>query len=489
MKRLAVTAIAAAMTVAACSGGDAALDSDDTTSDADTAASADGDTTAAPGSPATTAEIGVAVGEARSFGPAPATPDGPLDVATVDALDRLFESFSGQVDVSAFAEIRDTADPRLAWLMTDVMRFVGPGGLQNELVTTFEALTGDVLDVERSTWGSATDRLIAWDTSAPPDYARWKGQVFGLIEPGWASFFDDADATIDWRWVSWGGVLIDDRPLDETDTPCPGGCIPALNDPALTDASGGDWFDDDSLVFGVVVGDEAVAFPKNIMEVHEMVNITIGERRVAIPYCTLCGSAQAYLTDDVIDDPIVGETYEIRTSGLLSRSNKVMYEFHTRSVFDTFTGEAVAGPLREAGVVLEQISVRTSTWGDWKAAHPDTSIVAEDGGIGRRYADDPLRGRDDDGPIFPIGDVDPRLEVHERVLGIVLDDGTTIAFPVDAAQATLERAGSVELGGVELRLDRAGVIALDADGDVLASHEAFWFAWSQFHPDTLLWLP
>ena len=86
-----------------------------------------------------------------------------------------------------------------------------------------------------------------------------------------------------------------------------------------------------------------------------------------------------------------------------------MYEFHTKSVFDTFTGEALSGPLREEGVRLELISTRTSTWADWKAAHPDTTIVAEDGGIGRRYLADPLQGRDDFGPIFPIGDVDPRL--------------------------------------------------------------------------------
>jgi hypothetical protein len=47
------------------------------------------------------------------------------------------------------------------------------------------------------------------------------------------------------------------------------------------------------------VGGGAVAFPKNVMEVHELVNITIGGRRIGIPYCTLCGSAQAYRTDDV----------------------------------------------------------------------------------------------------------------------------------------------------------------------------------------------
>ena len=103
-----------------------------------------------------------------------------------------------------------------------------------------------------------------------------------------------------------------------------------------------------------------------------MVNITIGGRRLGIPYCTLCGSAQAYFTDDVAPgiDLDGYDTYELRTSGLLSRSNKVMFEFHTMSVMDTFTGDALSGPLRKAGVTLAQTSVRTSTWGDWKAATP-----------------------------------------------------------------------------------------------------------------------
>ena len=230
-----------------------------------------------------------------------------------------------------------------------------------------------------------------------------KASLFTLVEPRWAPFFADTDAAIDWRWVSWGGVLIDDRPLGATE-PCARGCIPALDDPALTDAAGGDWYPDDAIVFGIIEGDDVVALPKHIMEVHEMVNMTIGGRRFGIPYCTLCGSAQAYYTDrvpDGVDVPV------LRTSGLLSRSNKVMYDLTTMSVFDTFTGAAVSGSLQDAGVVLEQGTVTVTTWGEWKAAHPDTRIVAEDGGIGRSYDLDPLGGRDDDGPIFPTGDVDP----------------------------------------------------------------------------------
>ena len=167
-------------------------------------------------------------------------------------------------------------------------------------------------------WPIVTNWLIAWDTPAPPGYVAWKRILFEEIEPAWTPFFDDADADIDWRWVSWGGVFIDDRPVGHIDAPCR--CIPALDDPAVTDAAGGDWYDDHRIVFGVVVNGDARAYPKHMMEVHEMVNDTLGGRRIGIPYCTLCGSAQAYFTDR---PPEGFRTLELRTSGLLSRASKV----------------------------------------------------------------------------------------------------------------------------------------------------------------------
>lgn len=425
------------------------------------------------------------------YGSAPVAPDGPLDPALAADLDLLFASLSGDVDIEALERAAAADDPRVAWLFADLLRFTRPGDATNNAVLeAWETVTGRDATGDDTPWGNTTNHLIAWDLAAPPGYVDWKRQIFELIEPAWADFFDDADATIDWRWVSWGGVRIDDRPLDATDDPCPRGCIPALNDPALTDAAGGDWYRDEDVVFGIIVDGEAVAFPRNIMEVHEMVNMTIAGRRIGMPYCTLCGSAQAYFTDEIDTGVDLGEaeTYELRTSGLLSRSNKVMFEFHTRSVFDTFTGEAVTGPLREAGVRLEQITVQVATWGNWKDAHPGTRIVAEDGGIGRSYDRDPLRGRDDNGPIFPIGDVDDRLGIQDPIVGVLLADGSALAFPVIEIRPAIEAGLTVELDGVEIRSDGGGFVATSTDsGEEVAAHQAFWFAWSQFHPDTELW--
>ncbi len=62
--------------------------------------------------------------------------------------------------------------------------------------------------------------LIRQDIPAPMGFAAWKGRLYTIIEPGWAPFFSDQESLIDGRYVTWGGVRIDDRPISETDRPC-----------------------------------------------------------------------------------------------------------------------------------------------------------------------------------------------------------------------------------------------------------------------------
>jgi len=410
---------------------------------------------------------------------APAAGTGALAPPVRDALASVVPSLREQrFPVDAVRTIGTSRDGRLLWYLYDLVRLATRASLPT-VVEAFEELSGADLAGQPTT--AMGDRVLAWDLPAPPDYRVLKRDLFLLIEPRWAPFFDDEDAAIDWRLVGWGGVYIDDRPDATAGQVCPRGCIPALDEPAVTDADGGSWYRDSDLVFGIVIGEEARAYPKNIMEVHEMVNDTLGGRRLAIPYCTLCLSAQAYFTDDV-----EGFIPLLRTSGLLSRSNKFMYDISTFSAVDTFTGEAISGPLLDAGVRLNQATVVTSTWGAWRAAHPDTTIIARNGGIGRSYPVNPLRGRDDAGPIFPVGDVDPRLGVHEVVLGVLDADGTPVAFPVAPARLALEAGEEVALAGVALQPDAGGLRAF-IDGAEIPAHEAFWFAWSQFQPQTLLW--
>jgi hypothetical protein len=415
-----------------------------------------------------------------AYPPPPDFPEGPLDSGSAGAVDDLIaDVFSTEWDVTAVDGLVDGGDPRTAWLIADLLRFYQTGPQLETLTQAFVDLTGAESEPGQVEFVWATNHLIAWDLPAWDGYADAKRALFGQLDPTWDRFFTE-DHGIDWRLVTWGGVGPDTRALDDNGD-C--NCIPSLDHPETTDASGGDWYGDRDIVFGVVVGDEAIALPKHQMEVHEMVNLTLGGRELGIPYCTLCGSAQAYFVDDV---PGI-ERLVLRTSGLLSRSNKLMYDLSTGSAIDTFTGKALSGPLGADGVVLEQVSVVASRWGDWKEAHADTRILAEDGGIGRTYVDDPLGERDAAGPIFPVGDIDPRLTAQEKVVGVITPDGTPVAFPVMATRAAAAE-GEFEFQGLTVRLEDS-IRVYDSNGEELVSHEAFWFAWSQFHEGTLLWAP
>ena len=129
--------------------------------------------------------------------------------------------------------------------------------------------------------------------------------------------------------------------------------------------------------------------------------------------------------------------------------------------------------------------VVTTDWGTWKKAHPTTTVLVEALALGRNP--DFRNGRDADGPIFPIGDVDPRLPVHEDIIGIVTASGTPVAFQRSKALLALKQGAEIAYENVRLTLDAGGIRAVDADGAALGSHQAFWFAWSQFHPGTVLW--
>ena len=145
----------------------------------------------------------------------------------------------------------------------------------------------------------------------------------------------------------------------------------------------------------------------------------------------------------------------------------------------------MTGPLAKEKLKLKQATVVTTDWGTWKKAHPNTTVLVEALALGRDF--DFRNNRDANGPIFPVGDVDPRLSVHEDIIGVVASSGTPVAFQRSKAVAALTKGEAVTFENVHLKLEAGGVRAVDADGKDLGSHQAFWFAWSQFHPKTALW--
>lgn len=217
-----------------------------------------------------------------------------------------------------------------------------------------------------------------------------------------------------------------------------------------------------------------------------------------------------------------GVHHELGTSGFLYRSNKLMYDHATKSLWSTLQGEPVVGPLVGKEIELNRRYLVTTTWGEWKKRHPDTTVLSVETGHRRDYGEG-VAYREyfaTDNLMFTVPEIDKRLlnkdevlafrdgnqqlaiavkhlankRIHHDKLGeqqiVVLadDDGTSRAYRVD--NTTISK-----WNGTDQATDSAGrkwkVLedAMVSNGhrfERVPSHNVFWFGWVSQFPDTRL---
>lgn len=255
--------------------------------------------------------------------------------------------------------------------------------------------------------------------------------------------------------------------------------IPALDHPATVPAAQADWAED-ALVLGIVAGGEARAYPVAILHRHELVNDTLGGEPILVSFCPLCG------TGLVFDRRVAGKARQFGVSGLLYRSDLLMYDRETQSLWSQIAAEAVTGPL--LGERLRILRSRMVEWAHWRRDHPDTAVLSRDTGHRRDYGRSPYGGYAHSSEVmFPVPR-DPRSHPKMPTVGLRIHGTRARAYPA----SELARAG----GSVEERfLGRSVRIAYDPDRqvfDVVAPLEVevvegFWFAWAAFHPETSIY--
>ena len=224
-----------------------------------------------------------------------------------------------------------------------------------------------------------------------------------------------------------------------------------------------------------------------------------------------------------------GETHTFGVSGKLIMNALVMYDHQTDTLWSQFLSRGVKGPL--AGQPLEIIPSVQTTWDQWLRLHPETLVLDKRGGYQRDTYESYYRG----GSAGILGEAnkDRRLPGKELVVGLDLE-GSAKAYPFsiissepvindvfrgEAVVVTFEpisETGGVfrsqvdgqsltfhgipDAGdGITLMRDQQtgstwqAVTGRAIDGPLagtalqrLPSHYSFWFAWSDFHPDTEL---
>ena len=175
-------------------------------------------------------------------------------------------------------------------------------------------------------------------------------------------------------------------------------------------------------------------------------------------------------------------------SGRLYKSNVLMYDHQTESLWSQLMETAISGPL--AGTGLQKLPAKRMRWDTWKKKHPDTRVLSTDTGHNRDYRRDPYTGYYLVGSLmFPVGDVRRDLPAKERVMGISIDDQSR-AYPLEVIGKHPGRLND-RLAGKSIRIDidtQGQVVdVVDSQGKPVVHVFAYWFAWQAFHPDTTVY--
>ena len=376
-------------------------------------------------------------------------------------------------------------------------RYRGDG----RILETLSRLSGAKLN----SWNDA----MLWQETHPDikphaTFEAFKLDVFERIDPAFLRFLgkgraDPQKLRIRLEEIVWGGVPVDG--------------IPSLDYPKLIAAKDASYLKDSDPVFGVSINGDVRAYPLRIMGWHEMFNEVIGGVPVALAYCTLCSAGILFETDvKGRKKPLV-----FGSSGFLYRSNKLMFDRETDSLWNQFTGEPVSGPLVKSGIKLKIRPVTIASWKSWKKAHPGTKVLSLDTGYKRDYGSGVVYSDYFSSPdlMFPAFVRDEGvLKRKDYVFGIreldaarawplsafksgkVINDefaGRPIVLAGDASSRTVrayERGANKFSASGDLSLKSGGDIwqiteeaLIGPSGEKLErvpGHLAFWFAWDVY---------
>ena len=406
--------------------------------------------------------------------------------------------------LAALARIEKNWRDSSAAMLIEMVYRVPSRRVLARVISLIEKVSGRPFDGDVGTW---YEWLWSAERAVHPDYARFKALLYAPIDPRFSEYFEGRPkAIIRLDEIRWGGVRRDG--------------IPPLKNPKMISAREAIWLQDDNIVFGVAINGDVRAYPKRILAWHEMFKDRIAGRELAGVYCTLCGALVLY------DVTVNGVQHELGTSGFLYRSNKLMYDHATKSLWSTLTGTPVVGALVGQGITLEPLYVVTTTWKEWRSRHPDTQVLSLDTGHRRDYSEGAAY-RDyfaTDRLMFNVPKRDDRLPNKAEVLALRLPQvaGETLAIAADflvSRPVYHDRIGDVNLvvltdpsganrvyesrdvrlvswdkvaaardsRGRSWKMDEAALSGPNGETlKRLPAHRAFWFGWHAAYPTTRL---
>jgi hypothetical protein len=189
-------------------------------------------------------------------------------------------------------------------------------------------------------------------------------------------------------------------------------------------------------------------------------------------------------------DPVIdGKRLTFGVSGKLYKAALVMYDRQTESLWSQLLQEAITGPM--TGARLKVLPSLHTRWEYWRAQYPETLVLSPDTGFQRDYGLNPYQEYWERGqpPPFrrpPKQKPSVALRPMERVLGVSVN-GIRKAYPFSVLKKKPQRFED-RIGGkkVLIHFDKKSETAYitDESGAIVPSITLFWFAWSDFYPET-----
>jgi hypothetical protein len=278
----------------------------------------------------------------------------------------------------------------------------------------------------------------------------------------------------------------------ELDQGCSGrDCVPVIDKPefdSIEEANG--WLKDDEVMLAYSNETEYRAYPKQIMNWHEVINdrVRLGdeEQMIVITYCPLCGSAVGF------ERKIVGKELSFGVSGKLKDSCLVMYDRETKSLWEQITGKAIVGEMR--GEELKPVAINMLTYGEWKSQFPSGKVLSRRTGYERDYERYPYGNYEQSEEVFyPVeGGVDRTVHLKTEVYGVVVN-GEAKAYTKEALERETEYDGvlgdTIGEQRVRVSFDRGEIRVenLSNKKEAVVPTRMFWFAWKAYYPQTELY--
>lgn len=241
------------------------------------------------------------------------------------------------------------------------------------------------------------------------------------------------------------------------------------------------------LVIGVSINGKHRAYPMHMLDVHEIVNDTLGGVPIVVTWHWPSGHASVY------ERSVNGEELSFANSGLAGNGGLLMYSDEEQTgdeqLFSPMLGLSVSGERTSLTPVAHELV----TWKQWEKQHPKTTSIMPDEQLKKRYRKaNPASYFMVDTIYFPASPMPqdgtnpktPVLAIHTQggyhlyniaELDSIADENKEIHTTIDGAKATITVGNNPLWATVK-----------DESGNPIQSQRALWFAWFANHPNTII---